>query len=108
MTERWQPHRPTSINDYDVEVVKLQGQFVRHTHSETDELCMVVGGQVTINFAIATLCSTQATCSRCRVALNTAQTPPRTFTRGCSNPERQGQIPAPLAATRRLCCRELA
>ena len=44
----WQPHRLTSINDYDVKVVKLQGEFVWHTHPETDELFMVVSGQVTI------------------------------------------------------------
>ncbi|RYD79874.1 MAG: cupin, partial [Verrucomicrobiaceae bacterium] len=26
----WQPHRLTSINDYDVKVVKLHGEFVWH------------------------------------------------------------------------------
>ncbi|OZB84322.1 MAG: cupin [Microbacterium sp. 14-71-5] len=44
----WQPHRLTSINDYDVKVVKLQGEFVWHTHPDTDELFMVVRGQLTI------------------------------------------------------------
>ncbi len=44
----WQPHRLTSINDYDVKVVKLQGEFVWHTHPDTDELFMVVSGQLTI------------------------------------------------------------
>lgn len=44
----WQPHRLTSINDYDVKVVKLQGEFVWHTHPETDELFMVVSGELTI------------------------------------------------------------
>lgn len=46
--EHWQPHRLTSINDYDVKVVKLQGEFVWHTHPETDELFMVISGQLTI------------------------------------------------------------
>jgi hypothetical protein len=32
ISEPWQPHRLTSINDYDVKVVKLQGEFVWHTH----------------------------------------------------------------------------
>ena len=44
----WQPHRLTSINDYDVKVVKLQGEFVWHTHPDTDELFLVVSGQLTI------------------------------------------------------------
>jgi mannose-6-phosphate isomerase-like protein (cupin superfamily) len=46
--EHWQPHRLTSVNDYDVKVVKLLGEFVWHTHPETDELFMVVSGELTI------------------------------------------------------------
>lgn len=46
--EHWQPHRLTSINDYDVKVVKLHGEFVWHTHPDTDELFMVVSGRLTI------------------------------------------------------------
>lgn len=46
--EHWQPHRLTSINDYDVKVVKIQGEFVWHTHPDTDELFLVVSGQLTI------------------------------------------------------------
>lgn len=48
ITEHWQPHRLTSVNDYDVKVVKLQGEFVWHTHPDTDELFMVVRGELTI------------------------------------------------------------
>ena len=48
IAEYWQPHRLASVNDYDVKVVKLQGEFVWHTHPETDELFMVVSGQLTI------------------------------------------------------------
>ncbi|WP_419775713.1 hypothetical protein [Microbacterium oxydans] len=32
ITEHWRPHRLTSVNDYDVKVVKLLGEFVWHTH----------------------------------------------------------------------------
>lgn len=46
--EPWQPHRLTSLNDYDVKVVKLLGEFVWHTHPETDELFLVVSGTLTI------------------------------------------------------------
>lgn len=48
ISELWQPHRLTSINDYDVKVVKLQGEFVWHTHPDTDELFLVISGRLTI------------------------------------------------------------
>lgn len=48
ITEHWQPHRLASINDYDVKIVKVQGEFVWHTHPDTDELFMVIAGELTI------------------------------------------------------------
>lgn len=48
ITEHWQPHRLVSINDYDVKVVKVRGEFVWHTHPDTDELFMVLEGVLTI------------------------------------------------------------
>lgn len=48
ITEHWQPHRLASINDYDLKVVKLQGEFVWHTHPDTDELFVVLAGELTI------------------------------------------------------------
>jgi len=48
ISEHWQPHRLTSVNDYDVKVVKIQGEFVWHTHPDTDELFLVISGQLTI------------------------------------------------------------
>lgn len=48
LTEPWQPHRLTSVNDYDVKVVKLEGEFVWHSHPETDELFLVIDGSLTI------------------------------------------------------------
>lgn len=46
--EHWQPHRLTSVNDYDVKVVKLLGEFVWHQHPDTDELFLVLSGELTI------------------------------------------------------------
>ncbi|MFE7408237.1 cupin domain-containing protein [Isoptericola sp. NPDC057559] len=46
--EPWQPHRLASVNDYDVKVVKLQGEFVWHSHPDTDELFVVISGRLTI------------------------------------------------------------
>lgn len=48
ISEHWQPHRVTSINDYDIKVVKIQGEFVWHSHPETDELFMVLSGELII------------------------------------------------------------
>src|SRR5918998_2005268 len=44
----WQPHRVTSLNDYDIKVVKVFGDFVWHSHPETDELFLVLSGHLTI------------------------------------------------------------
>lgn len=48
ITEHWQPHRLTSGNDYDVKVVKVAGEFVWHSHPDTDELFLVLQGRLTI------------------------------------------------------------
>lgn len=44
----WQPHRLASVNNYDLKVVKLDGEFVWHTHPDTDELFWVIEGRLTI------------------------------------------------------------
>src|SRR4029453_874886 len=43
-SEHWQLRRLASVNDYDVKVVKLLGEFTWHSHPETDELFMVLSG----------------------------------------------------------------
>jgi mannose-6-phosphate isomerase-like protein (cupin superfamily) len=48
IAEPWQPHRLASINDYDLKVVALEGEFVWHSHPETDELFFVHEGHLTI------------------------------------------------------------
>ncbi|PZR79630.1 MAG: hypothetical protein DLM65_10170 [Candidatus Aeolococcus gillhamiae] len=47
-TEQWSPHVVGRLNDYKLVVVKVQGEFVWHTHGETDELFVVLRGRVTI------------------------------------------------------------
>lgn len=44
----WQPHRVARINDYEVKAAKLLGEFVWHSHPETDELFLVWKGNLTI------------------------------------------------------------
>lgn len=47
-TDTWQPRRLASVNDYEVKVVKLLGEFTWHSHPDTDELFLVISGQLTI------------------------------------------------------------
>lgn len=46
--EPWKPRTVTTVNDYDVRVVRTQGEFTRHSHPETDELFLVLNGSLTI------------------------------------------------------------
>jgi mannose-6-phosphate isomerase-like protein (cupin superfamily) len=48
VTEHWSPRTIAVVNDYDVRVVKVQGEFTRHSHSETDEFFLVLSGCLTI------------------------------------------------------------
>ncbi|GGI43991.1 mannose-6-phosphate isomerase-like protein (cupin superfamily) [Agromyces flavus] len=47
-SEPWQPRRLASVNDYDVKVVKILGEFTWHSHPDTDELFMVLSGRLVI------------------------------------------------------------
>lgn len=47
-SEHWSPKVVATLNDYEVKVVKIQGEFVWHTHEDTDELFLVVDGELTI------------------------------------------------------------
>lgn len=47
-SEHRSPKVVARLNDYEIKVVKLQGEFTWHTHAETDELFLVLGGELTI------------------------------------------------------------
>jgi mannose-6-phosphate isomerase-like protein (cupin superfamily) len=44
----WSPVVVARLNDYEVKVAKLSGEFVRHRHDQTDELFLVLSGNLTI------------------------------------------------------------
>lgn len=46
--ELWSPKRIAQLNDYDIRIVKVQGEFTWHTHHDTDELFLILDGEVTI------------------------------------------------------------
>lgn len=47
-SEHWAPKKIAELNDYDVKIVKLQGEFTWHRHADTDEFFLVIDGQLTI------------------------------------------------------------
>ena len=49
-TEYWQPRIVAQMNDYHIKRAKLEGDFVWHSHPETDELFLVTEGSLRIDF----------------------------------------------------------
>ncbi len=47
--ELWSPRPLARINDYAVKAVRVQGEFVWHRHAATDELFLVVSGELHID-----------------------------------------------------------
>ena len=46
--EHWDPKIIAQLNDYHFKIAKIQGEFVWHSHPETDEVFLVVDGILTI------------------------------------------------------------
>jgi len=47
-TEHWSPHVIAELNDYQLKLVKFEGDFVWHRHEHMDELFMVINGEMEI------------------------------------------------------------
>jgi mannose-6-phosphate isomerase-like protein (cupin superfamily) len=47
-SEHWAPKKIAELNDYDVKIVKVLGEFTWHRHPDTDELFFVIDGALTI------------------------------------------------------------
>ena len=50
VTELWSPKVIGRVNDQYVKIARLQGEFVWHSHPETDEVFLVVDGELAIEF----------------------------------------------------------
>jgi len=46
--EHWSPKIVAGFNGHDVMVVKVRGEFVWHSHPDTDDLFLVLKGRLTI------------------------------------------------------------
>ncbi|MGA5044437.1 cupin domain-containing protein [Streptomyces arboris] len=47
-SELWTQKKVAELNDYEVKLAKLKGEFVWHSHEHTDELFLVISGRLTI------------------------------------------------------------
>jgi mannose-6-phosphate isomerase-like protein (cupin superfamily) len=47
---QWQPKVIAEMNDYQFKLVRLQGEFVWHKHADTDEVFIVMDGEMTLRF----------------------------------------------------------
>jgi len=48
LSEYWSPRVLAELNDYQFKVAKVQGEFVWHSHADTDEAFIVLEGQLLI------------------------------------------------------------
>jgi mannose-6-phosphate isomerase-like protein (cupin superfamily) len=49
-TEQWTPKVIAEMNEYQFKIVKLEGDFIWHTHPATDEAFLVLEGELRIDF----------------------------------------------------------
>lgn len=54
-SEHWTPKIIAELNDYQIKIVKVEGDFVWHDHSDTDEFFFVIEGTLFIEFESKTM-----------------------------------------------------
>jgi mannose-6-phosphate isomerase-like protein (cupin superfamily) len=54
-SEQWTPKVIAEMNDYQFKLVKIEGEFVWHNHSDTDEVFIVIEGKMFIEFEDETI-----------------------------------------------------
>jgi mannose-6-phosphate isomerase-like protein (cupin superfamily) len=47
-SDYWSPRTVARLNEYDIMVVKVQGDFVWHKHDDTDDFFLVLKGRMTV------------------------------------------------------------
>lgn len=48
--DKWKPKVISELNDYQFKIAKLEGDFIWHAHSDTDEAFIVISGELRIDF----------------------------------------------------------
>jgi mannose-6-phosphate isomerase-like protein (cupin superfamily) len=54
-SEHWSPKVIAEMNDYQFKLVKIQGDFVWHSHADTDEVFIVIEGAMKIELSSGTV-----------------------------------------------------
>ncbi|QNN47934.1 cupin domain-containing protein [Thermomonas brevis] len=54
-SEHWSPRVIAEMNDYQFKLAKFQGEFVWHSHAETDEVFIVLSGAMALEFRDGTV-----------------------------------------------------
>lgn len=54
-SEHWSPKVVAEMNDYQLKLVKVSGEFVWHAHAGTDEVFIVLDGEMEIAYRDATV-----------------------------------------------------
>ena len=49
-SDQWAPRIVARYNDHEVRLVKVEGEFIWHKHDETDELFLVLDGELEMEF----------------------------------------------------------
>jgi mannose-6-phosphate isomerase-like protein (cupin superfamily) len=49
-SDRFRPKVIAQMNDYQFKLARVEGEFIWHSHPETDEAFVVIDGQLTIEF----------------------------------------------------------
>ena len=48
--DHWKPRVIAEMNDYQFKIVKIEGDFIWHSHADTDETFIILEGQLRIDF----------------------------------------------------------
>ena len=46
ISDYWDPHLVASVNDHEVKIAKIKGEFDWHHHPNTDELFLILKGEI--------------------------------------------------------------
>ena len=49
-SDNWSPKVIAEMNDYQFKLIKINGEFIWHSHDDTDEAFIVINGEFTIKF----------------------------------------------------------
>ncbi len=55
VAEQWSPRVLAEVNDYDVKVANVSGDFTEHAHDDTDEFFLVLSGRFFIDLPHGTV-----------------------------------------------------